>query len=79
MGTPFIVFHIDCGGASPGLYREDRPGPARRVPNTIAIFSWGDCGATVDAGVGLASDRAGVGRDVDAPPPYGELDFNINE
>lgn len=33
----------------------------------------------VDAGVGLVSGRAGVGRDVDAPPPYGEFDFNINE
>jgi hypothetical protein len=49
------------------------------VPNTIAIFSWGDCGATVDVGVGLASGRAGVGRDFNASPPYGESDFNINE
>lgn len=51
----------------------------RGLPKTIAILSWGDCGATVDAGVGLASGRVGVGRDVGAPPAYGEFDFNINE
>lgn len=49
-----IVFHVDSGGASPGLYLDWRPGPARRVPKTMAIFSCGVCGlevSAVDAGV----------------------------
>jgi hypothetical protein len=47
----------------PGLYREERPGPASRDPNTIDIFSSGVCGLTVVAGVGFsAACDTGTGR-----------------
>lgn len=78
IGTPLIVFHV-ASGEVPGLYRDERPGPARRVPKTMAILSCGVCSEEVvvlvvadevpsDCGVSETARAVGACR------RYGELD-----